>query len=392
MRTMNDSLEEMGMKDHPSGSKELDVNAIEDPKLVSTVETRLDNLAKMTGRVPGKNPAVSDVDDDDPNLDDDLNLDDGDEEDNDDNQAASDDIDDDSTPDEDSTDVDGDMNKGKEVKIPDAYIRAAKGNGWKEEDIEEFVKISPETALKTFENLHNSWNKASREWAAIGRAAQKSREETPEIKSEDKLEYGGVDIAALKKEFDLDPAVERMLESVNARDAKLTDALNTLIGSRTVKQDNSRERQAALNYDLAAEAAQEQQINSFFTTDDMKPYNKFYGELKFGETWENLPPGQARNRFAVYRTADQLLAGAAMQAQPMQLSEALERAHLLVTEGMRESIIRSEIKKASTKRKHSMVFRPSEGKSRKGDGSGKPKTKNELENKVAGFIKKALAK
>ena len=389
MRTMNDSLEETGTKDHPTGSKKLDVEAIEDPKLVNTVESRLANLAEITGRVPGENPAALNVDDDDSTLDDtdveDVNKDD--------KQAVSDDDDIDSTPE--PKEVDATKSKDA-VEIPEAYVRAAIHNGWKQEDIEAFAEANPEVANKTFENLYNSTNKASREWAAIGRAAREQVIDgsAPAKSAEaDKLEYGGVDIATLKKEFDIDPAIERMLENSNARDKKLTDAINTLVTSKTAQpQDASRVDRAAKSYDAATEAAQEQQINGFFAADSMASYKEFYGDLRFGETWEQLPPGQARNRYAVYQTADQLLAGSTMQSHPMSLTEALERAHLLVTDGMREEVIRSDIKKTATKRKKSLMFRPSEGRGKQSGGGGKPKTKNDLEHKVEGLIKKALSK
>lgn len=400
MRTMKDSMTEMGMQERPAGSKTLDEAAINDPELVNMVEEnitnamegRTANLNKITGRVPGKNPAALDLDDDDSTPDDDKDVE---KDDKDDDQAVSDVDDDDSTPEKDEVDEKDEKDeKGKEkdeVGIPDAYIRAAVHNGWAEEDVDALVKANPELATKTFENLYNSTNKASREWAAIGRAAKQKESKVEKPDETDKLEYGHVDLAALKKEFDLDPAVERMIESSNARDTKLTDALNTLIGSKANQsQDTTQVDQAAKNFDVAAEAAMEQQVNGFFATESMDPYKKFYGELKFGETWENLPPGQARSRAAVYKTADQLLAGAAMQAQPMELGEALERAHLLVTDGMRTEAIRSGIKKTATKRRNSMVFRASDGKSKSGTGDGKPKTKGELEQKVAGFIQKAL--
>ena len=381
MRTMDDSLIEMGMKDRPAGSKKLDVEAIEDPELVRTVAGRLANLNRITGREPGKNPAALDYSDDDPTPED--LEDEEDKEDDEEISAAESDEEDDPTP------AKGKNKDKDEEGIPDAYIRAAIHNGWSEEDIEGLTKANPEVASKTFENLYNSTNKASREWAAIGRATQQEADKKQEADKPDKLEYGGVDVAALKKEFDLDPAVEKLLESSNADNKKLIDALNQLTGDRP-KQDQVQTDRATKYYNVATEAAEEQQINGFFAADGMKSYGKFYGEISVGETWEDLPRTQAKNRFAVYQTADQLLAGAAMQSQPMGLAEALERAHLLVTEGMREEVIRSKIKKTSTKRKNSMVFRPSEGKSKRDTSGGKPRTKNELENKVAGLIKKAL--
>lgn len=398
MRTMDDSLVEMGMKDHPAGSKKLDTDAIEDPKLVGMVEKRMANLNLLTGHVPGKNPAAFDDDDDDStpddvvgdvkddDVDDDVDDDIDDDVDvDDDDQAVSDDGDAEPTPEE--KDKDGDK---EEKGISDAYIRAAIHNGWSEEDVENLVKANPEMAAKTFENLYNSTNKASREWAAIGRASRKKAdEETRKSAEEKKFEYGGVDIDALKDKFDIDPSVEQLLKNSNAYNEKLVDALNELTKDKIAQQDTSQVDRAARYYDVAAEAAEEQQVNGFFATDSMKPYNKFYGEIAAHQTWEDLPPTQAKHRYAVYQTADQLLAGAAMQSQSMGLGEALERAHLLVTEGMREEVIRSKIKKTATKRKNSMVFRPSESK-RKKSGGGKPRTKNELESKVAGFIQKAL--
>lgn len=358
----------------PEGSKKLDVEAIEDPELVSAIEERLENLNEITGRKKDGNPAVSDDDVDEPTPDD-VKDDDKDEEDD---QADDSKDSDDSTPDDKEKESEG---------IPDAYLRAAVHSGWKQEDVEKLYESNPEMASKTFENLYNSTNKASREWAALGRARRVEEAKESEPEKVDKLEYGSIDIATLKKDFDIDPAVERMLESANARDQKLTDALNSLKESKVV-EDPKRVERAAQSYDVASEAAAEQQINSFFSEDSMKPYGKFYGELNFGETWESLPAGQKRNRYAVYTAADQMLAGAAMQGYQMSLVDALDKAHLLVTENIREETIRAEIKGTATKRKNSMLMRPSDGKSKKDSSDGKPKTKNELLEKT----EKRLAK
>lgn len=389
MRTLNDSLEEIGMKERPPGSKKLDVDAIEDPKLVGMVEKRLANLNQLTGRTPGKNPAASDVDDDDPTLDDDTDVDDGID---DDGQAVSDDDDDDSTPVDEEEEIEGkESKKDKDaVEIPEAYIRAAKGNGWTDEDIEEFVTSNPKIALKTFDNLHNTWNKSSREFAAMGRAAQEKQRKDAEPEKVEKLEYGGVDIASLKRGVDLDPAVEQAFEAGNARDKKLTDALNSLLEGRATQQpDTTRVDQAARRYDVSAEAADEQQINGFFAQDGMDDYSKFYGKLERGETWKDLARTQAEHRYMVFDVADQMLAGAAMTSQRMSLEEALERGHLIVTDGMREEAIRSDIKKKSTKRGKSMVFRPSKGKRTAGGKGGKSKTKNQLLSATERALEKA---
>jgi len=360
----------------PEGSKKLDLEAIEDPELITAVESRWDKLNELTGRKKDENPAVSDDDEDEPTPDDeDIDNDD---------QADDSEDSDDSTPDG--------KDKEKETEgIPDAYLRAAVHSGWKQEDVEKLYETNPEMASKTFENLYNSTNKASREWAALGRARLAGDVKETEPEKVDKLEYGRIDVATLKRDFDIDPAVERMLESANARDQKLTDAINSLREEKVIADPKKVER-AAQNYDVAAEAAAEQQINSFFSEDSMKPYGKFYGELKFGETWEDLPAGQKRNRYAVYTAADQMLAGAAMQGYQMSIPDALDKAHLLVTENVREETIRAEIKSTATKRKNSMLMRPSDGKSKKGSSDGKSKTKNELLSKTERLLAKTFGK
>ncbi|KKL61310.1 hypothetical protein LCGC14_2196600 [marine sediment metagenome] len=52
-------------------------------------------------------------------------------------------------------------------------------------------------------------------------------------------------------------------------------------------------------------------------------------------------------------------------------------------------MIRSDIKGKVTKRKNSMVFNPSESKSKGAERGGKPRTKNQLETNVARLIAKA---
>ena len=369
MKTIGEAMEKFGETTHEAGvSKTVDVEDIEDESLVKSVSDRLSNLNEITGRKSDRNPAALDDDEDDPTPDeDDTEVND------DDSQADDSEKLEESTPDKD------------EEGMPDAYVRAAIHSGWKQEDIDAMVKADSKVAEKTLQNIYESTNKASREWAALGRA----RRSTEVKETVDKLEYNAIDIAALKKDSDIDPAVERILDSVNARDKQLVDALNNSQKDKSV--DNSvRVERAVKTADLATEAAAEQQINGFFSADLMKPYSKFYGELRFGETWESLPVGQQRNRYAVFTTADQMLAGAAMQGYEMSLTDALDKAHLLITEGMREEVIRDGIKATATKRKNSMLLKPSNSKSKKDDGGGKPKNKNELISKTERLLAKTF--
>jgi hypothetical protein len=79
------------------------------------------------------------------------------------------------------------------------------------------------------------------------------------------------------------------------------------------------------------------------------------------------------------------MAGHGVRGQKIEVEQALERAHLIVTEPIRTQVIRDSLKATSMKRKKSMTLRPSESK-RSSDSmntdSSKPRNRKELEQSV----------
>jgi hypothetical protein len=145
------------------------------------------------------------------------------------------------------------------------------------------------------------------------------------------------------------------------------------VGGQQVQQQVARGK-------VAADAIVEQQIANFFETEQLAPYKKFYGELDLGMSWQDLSAGQKENRLKVLEQADLMVAGAALQGRQMKVDEALELAHLLITEPVRERVIRNQIKDQATKR--TKTLKPSgrkiesnvSGKST----DGKPQTREEI--------------
>ena len=349
--------------EHTENLKELDTAAIEDPKLVNTVQERLDNLRKITD----EKTAVSDEKDDDSTSDEIKDDSDAQESDQTESQTDSDD----STPEAD-----------EKNEIPDAYIRAAIHQGWDKEVVDDLMKSNPELAKKTLENLYLSTNNASREWSELGRAkieaerAKATQTATEAVVQEDP-ETKAL-IAKLRKDYVDDPLIEVVIKG-----------LEKPVQQQPVKQPVQQQQQhyetATRRANAAANASTDQRVNTFFSAGVMAPYEKFYGKLELGQIPEDLTNGQQLNRLVVLEETECIIAGHNMRNQKIELEQAMEKAHFIVTEHIREQVIREKLKATATKRQKSMTLKPSDSK-RTSDSmnteSSKPRNRKELENAV----------
>ena len=333
--------------------KELDTAALEDPKLLTSVEERLANLGEMTRPSrPGRN---------DPEIEDEEEIADeppAKEEDSGKSKESSD-----------STTLDEDK-----PGLPEAYVRAAVGYGWKREEVLEQFESNPELTLKTLSNLYQTRNRASAEFAAIGRRHMEQSKEEKQAP-----QFPPVDVAKLKEQYgdDAGPLIE-MLEAQNK-------VLNQLV-PRLVEKRQDRVFDSAVE-----ESGVEQQIHRFFEADSLKPYEKVYGKLEFGMTWYDLTPGQREMRERLLVTADQIAGGARNQAVDMKLEEALEMAHSLVTQKYRDQVLIDGIKAKVVQRSKAISVKPSEG-ARKPDKGEEPKPGNRSKEQLEKDTQKKLTK
>jgi len=370
--------------EHTESLKTLDESAIEDPNLVNEVQTKLSRLQDLNeltkdddfNRLPKEKTAVSDeeVDDSTSEVKDDYDAQESDQTDS-------------------QTDSDGSTPEvEKKDEIPDAYIRAAIHQGWDKEVVDDLVKNNPELALKTLENLYISTNNASREWSELGRARIEAERVAATQATQTATE-------AVAQE---DPAITALIEKIKKEypDDPLMDVVIAGLKKPVQQQAQLQVPQAQQSYETATARANaavnvaiDQRINTFFGADLMKPYEKFYGKLDLGQIPEDLTNGQQLNRLAVLEEAECIIAGYNMRNQKIELEQAMEKAHFIVTEPIRQQIIRDNLKATATRRKKSMTFRPSESK-RSSDSmnaeSSKPRTKRELEHSVQQHLDKVF--
>ena len=373
MRTMNEEkVNEGNTGEHTEGLKTLDEGAIKDDKLVDAVENRMDFLRDVQNSTE---PA--ELDDDDQTPIPDVPEDEPKEEDG---QAAVKVESDDPTPEEDGS-TDG-STQDAPVSIPDAYVRAAVHQGWDKADVEELIKANPEMALKTFTSCYNSVTAAGKEWSALGRAKIDSLREAAEagnVEPEDKTIEPLLD--KLKENYANDPLIEVVSKLLKANTAK--PKTSTPVASNQQQQVDlyRTETQRAT---AAANSSVDQRVNSFFSDTNMGPYEEFYGKLNLSQTVGDLTNGQQEHRLQVMQEAECIMTGFRMRGIEPTVEEVLEKAHLIITEPIREQVIRGDLKKKATNR--TKTLRPAKSK-KSGSASTqgnnvKPRNRQELLSKV----------
>jgi len=266
--------------------------------------------------------------------------------------------------------------------LPYAYEQVALRNGWTQEDIDEAVAQNPERAKKMFGNLYNSVNQASRDFSALGRAraAQSvSKDNVQDTHIDDAQRSRDINLNKLREEFPDNPLVD-VLDAV-IKEVRANKVVST-------SQDNTQVNESAQRVDAAEIYAFQQRIDNFFSSGQMLPYDQFYGKLEIGQDWNDLSSGQRDNRWRVINEADAIAGGYSAIGQVIEPEDALARAHLLVSEGVREQVIRSQIKGDVVKRNNSITLKPSDSKRTtqgedKFGGDSKPKNRKELEAQVS---------
>ena len=244
-------------------------------------------------------------------------------------------------------------------------------------------------ATKTFANIYESVNRATKDFSAIGRARQAAANAATETAktagAEKQSEFKAIDIEALKRDSEGDPLVGVLAEIQNQNKA-LFDKVQEL---SQAKPDNTAAGDIALERANAKEmATMEKELDLFFKDPDYAPYKDFYGTVgKESDSWEGLTPGEKANRWAVIKEAEMIMVGAEESNLDMQLTDALRRAHLIVSEPLKEKILRQDVVKHLKKRQKGISLRPS-GKTadstdanvKKDDGALVAVTKERLNN------------
>lgn len=275
-----------------------------------------------------------------------------------------------------------------EPTLPDNYYRAAIHNEWTPEEISDFLKADPEKALKTFERLYKTTNEMSKRFAQLGETALKVQQPQPQPQPVvQPAVQDFVDMKKIREEYSDNPLVDvigTLNEGLKKVLAQRQEQPQPVAQPQTVQVDRARYEE-----DMAIA----QQLQHFFGADDMKSYDDFYGASldesgKMLMTVDHLTPGQQANRTAAIRLADRILAGSELQGAAMPVSEALELAHLVVTEKIREKAIRDNLVAKVVKQGKGLTLKPSGSK--KDESGGPPKTEDELVDRTKARMEKLL--
>lgn len=261
-----------------------------------------------------------------------------------------------------------------ENTLTQAEIRAALHNNWKQEDLDELVKQNPGLAKRTCAKLLEGTNNLSKRFAELGRKAQEAKKEPDKkVEPKAKIELPPVDLKKLREDYKDDPIVD-VVVGMQTTQQILIDKLNELGSTSVTDSEVDAKTKKA---EAIEDAAISKQIDVFFSGQDVASYAGFYGEVPKGsKDWNKLTGEQVQNRYKVVEEANMILLGAEQQGMDKDeftLDEALERAHLIVTEGIREQVIRNKIKSTTTKRQAGFTLQPSSSKAStdsKGQKSG----------------------
>ncbi len=265
-------------------------------------------------------------------------------------------------------------------QLSDAYYRAAIHRGMKPEEIEDFYKANPQLCVNTLGNIYEAVKRSNEEFATLGRAHKERKAQEAAAKATPsgtegggnvESGYKGVDFAALEK-ADIDPDGMAVIKAMDQQNRAMYDEIQSIKQTAPVGQTLQESR--ALTQESAAI---QQQIGNFFRADELKLYSDFYGTLpKDAATWDTLSPGQKANRWAVIEMMDNLLVGVHMNNRDMSIDEAMNLAHLNISESEREKVIRAKLQTDVVKRNKGITLKPSGAA--KSEASGAPKTDEEL--------------
>lgn len=261
-----------------------------------------------------------------------------------------------STPDdEDAESADSDTDTDGKPAIPDNYYRAAIHQGWEPEELQKLYEADPELTLKTLKKIHEDTNKVSQVFAEKGRLAAQQRQNQVQNQQQpvqqQPVVQPQVDLNKLKEQYDDDPfgAIAKLIE------AKMGQQTQQI---QQVQQVQPEQQPVTNQPAIEAQFAAYTDLVNFFKDENMADY-----EVLYGTDINNLTPGQKANRNAVAETADAIIDGMLLEGKQISNTDALARAHLIVSAPVAEQVVRNKLVKSAKKREKGMTLRASKTKS-----------------------------
>ena len=252
--------------------------------------------------------------------------------------------------------------------LPQAIRRSLKAYQWSEDEIDEAFARDPDGFLATASKIHATRVQETQQWAALGRQ-QQEQDDAP-AKPAAPASVPVIDFDSLADESGIDRSVlEKMFTPV-------VNAIDTL--NQVLPDINN--GVAAIESNKQAELAR--QIDSFFQSEDLKPYTEFYGH-----TWDECSDAQQKHRDQVLELADHMITGAAVHGRRLNAFEAMELAHHTVASEETEGVVRKKLAAQVQSRRNGTTIKPTNRKAPEQTG---PMSRDQLLSVTAQRLRKAF--
>lgn len=223
--------------------------------------------------------------------------------------------------------------------LPAAHIRSLKAFGWTDDEIAE-LSASP-TAFTVASKVHEQRSRQIQQWANHGRQkAAKDPEAADKTPPAANVVPDKLDVEALREKYGDSDLLDEIVGPINAKLELINQMLPDLQSGQAAAQQARMESARA-------------QVDSFFTSDTLKPYESAYGASS-----DSLTDEQKANRVKLLQTADYIRTGAGAQGQDIPIREAMSMAHEIVGGDLKSEAVRKEIRGKVTKRGKSASQRP----------------------------------
>ena len=277
--------------------------------------------------------------------------------------------------------------------LPDAHRRSLYAYGWTDDEIDQNLQHLGDQFIRTAERIHSNRNSELQQFAQAGRAAreqegggqqsgqgqdgphQKTTQTGNQPTGDTPSGLKPIDADALKKQYGEDELIDSIVGPVNATIEQLNQVLPQ------VQQGQQAVEQAELDRVT-------KQVDEFFGREDIaKPYSDLYGGND-----DSLSDEQTKAREQVLDTAYDLMLGhQQLKGQSLPIGDALEQAHEIVAADHKTAAARKTVKKEAAQRSRGRVQRPSNKRGSREKKNGRPRSREELEQRTSQRLADAMS-
>lgn len=267
--------------------------------------------------------------------------------------------------------------------LPDSHRRSLKAYGWTDETIDTNLKSLGAQFIDTANRIHENRTQETATWAAKGRELREQQSKSPQpyfsqqptetptpVLQGTPSKLAAVNVKALAEKYGDEELVKEIAGPVNDLIERVNQILPQIEAGQKAIADSHTE-------------ALDRQFQSFFASDDLKPYAEIYGE------GQNVTQDQFDARMSVLDEADAILVGSKYLGRPKTFSEALQIAHDSIASRYHADTAQRVVREQAIKRARAVSAKPSARKA-----PPQPKTAADkatsFENKVAAGLKKAF--